>query len=239
MREPFRVPLRLISGRLTDKRGSTANWKGQLVRLSNNERGTRRRLGVSRLAIIGGLLVLFTMAVTGCAEAGPNATAEPTPVPVDATDVDVVYASRERPASISDVGGLRPAVGRSERRRTYHRPFAQGIEDGTPVDIQEEGTMLSNIPLVMNVRFQDGKTWSVRQVTKCILTSGGRCWRSHLTRPDRIRKGPEGATYITRVPGLPPQASSSGGRGARGLPRLRTGQSGAQLLHHIGFSLRP
>ena len=144
------------------------------MKLSNKASGSRRRLKVAGLGIIGGSLVLLLVAASACDDTEPGATAEPTPVPVDATDVDVVYASHERQPPFLMPGDYDPLWGDLDSDAPIIDQLLRGIEGGTPVDIQEEGTMLSNIPLVMNVRFLDGTTWSVRQATRCQLDAEGR-----------------------------------------------------------------
>ena len=154
------------------------------MRLSNDRSELRWQLRTSRLAVVGGLLVLLMVAAAGCTEndptataeptRAPTATAEPTPVPVDATDVEVVYASRERQPPLLFPGDYDPLWGDLDADAPIIELLLRGIEGGTLVDIQEEGTMLSNIPLVMNVRFRDGTTWSVRQATRCRLDAEGR-----------------------------------------------------------------
>ena len=70
----------------------------------------RQRIGVSTLGVIGGLLVLLVVAAVACEDAEPNATVEPT-LPgtlVEVTDVEVVYASRERPPHFCSWGTTTP-----------------------------------------------------------------------------------------------------------------------------------
>ncbi len=69
------------------------------MRLHSEESGMKWWLRVWILAIVGGLLVLLMLAAVACEDTEPTATVEPTlPVPlVDATDVEVVYASPAYP----------------------------------------------------------------------------------------------------------------------------------------------
>jgi hypothetical protein len=105
------------------------------MRLSSNGSGLRRRLGASRLGIIGGLLVLLMVAVTGCAEAEPSPTVEPTPAAVDVTEVEVVYASRERQPPFLMPGYYDPLWGDLGADAPIIDQLLRGIEGGSPVDI--------------------------------------------------------------------------------------------------------
>ena len=135
----------------------------------------RRWLAALGLGIIGGPLVLLMVVATACDAVELSPTVEPTAdVAVDTTDVEVVYASRERQPPLLIPGAYEPLWGGIGADEPIIDRLLRAIEGGTPVEIEEEGTLLSNIPLVMNVRFRDGTTWSVRQVAKCILTSEGR-----------------------------------------------------------------
>ena len=145
------------------------------MRPSGKTSGLKGRLWISGLGVIvGGLLVLLMVLATACDDAVPSATAEPTPsTAAKVADVEVVYVSRERQPPLlrpghydplwGDIGGDEPIIDR----------LLSAIEGGSPVEIEEEGTLLSNIPLVINVRFRDGTTWSVRQATRCLLDAEG------------------------------------------------------------------
>ena len=140
------------------------------MKLSNKASGSRRRLKVAGLGIIGGSLVLLLVAASACDDTQPNATAEPTSTMVSkATDVEVVYASRERQPPFLTPGNYDPLWGDLNSDPPIIDRLLRAIEGGTLVEIEEEGTLLSNIPLVMNVRFRDGTIWSVRRVTRCQL----------------------------------------------------------------------
>ena len=136
----------------------------------------RRRIEASALGVIGGLLVLLMVAAVACEDTEPQPTTEPTlPVPlVDARDVEVVYASRERQPRILRPGEYDPLWGDLEADATIIDRLLRAIEGGTPVEMDEEVIGASNLSLAMNVRFRDGTTWSVRQVRTCELTSEGR-----------------------------------------------------------------
>ena len=86
------------------------------MRSYGKELRLRWRPEVALRTIIGGLVVLLLMAMGGCADAQPDTvseatvstsvptdapkpsiTAPPSPLPVDATDVEVVYASSRHP----------------------------------------------------------------------------------------------------------------------------------------------
>ena len=160
--------------------------------LHGKELGLRWRIRVATSIIIGGLLVLLMVAVAGCDDAEPNVTGEPTvptsaraatatpsvtappsPLPVDARDVEVVYASRERQPRILRPGEYDPLWGDLEADATIIDRLLRAIEGGTPVEMDEEVIGASNLSLAMNVRFRNGTTWSVRQVRRCELTSEG------------------------------------------------------------------
>ena len=136
----------------------------------------RGRLEVLKLGIVGGLLVLLMVAAVGCEDAEPRATAEPTlPVPlVDATDVEVVYASQERQPPFLMPGDYDPLWGDLEADAPIIDRLLRAMADRAPVQMDEELIGASNLSLAMNVRFRNGTTWSVRQVRRCELTSEGR-----------------------------------------------------------------
>ncbi len=152
----------------------------------------KRGLRVWPRTIIGALAVLLMMAVAGCADAEPNATGEPavptsaqvaTPTPSVAappspapTDVEVVYASTRRPLPW-DQGEYDPLWGDLDADAPIIDRLLRGIAGGTPVEIvemDEERIWTSYASLVINLRFRNGATWSVRQMIRCDLTSEGR-----------------------------------------------------------------
>ena len=170
------------------------------MRLYSRWLGFRRRLGVTPRTVIGGLVVLLTVAVAGCADAEPNATREPTvptsaqvatptpsltappsPMPADATDVAVVYASSAYPLRW-DQGEYDPLWGDLDADAPIIDRLLRAIADGTPVEIVEMDEELKWTPyssLVMNLRFRNGTTWSVRQAIRCQPPS-----------PDRLLRAP-------------------------------------------------
>ena len=114
------------------------------------------------------------VAASACDDTQPNVTAEPTSTMVaNAADVEVVYASRERQPPLLTPGDYDPLWGDLDADALIIDRLLRAIEGGTPMDIGEEGTMLSNIPLIMNVRFRDRTIWSVRQATRCQLDAEG------------------------------------------------------------------
>ena len=102
--------------------------------------------------IVGGLVVLLMVAVAGCADAEPKSTgvprvptsaqvATPTPSvttppspPVDATDVEVVYASPRRPLPW-DRGEYDPLWGDLDADAPIIDQLLRAIERGTPVEV--------------------------------------------------------------------------------------------------------
>ena len=163
------------------------------MRIHNRGFGFRRRLGVTTRIIIGGLVVLLMVAVAACNDAEPNATVEPTVhssaqvatpkpsvttspslLPVAATDVDVVYASPAYPLPW-DRGEYDPLWGDLEADAPIINRLLHAIEGGLPVeavdvDVDEKPIWTSYSSLVMNLRFRNGTTWSVRQLIRCDLT---------------------------------------------------------------------
>ena len=136
------------------------------------------------------------VAVAGCADAepkstgvlrvptsaqvatpSPSVTAPPSPMPADATDVDVVYASRERQPPFLFPGEYDPLWGDLDADALIIDRLLRAIEGGTPaetVEMDEEPTWASYSSLAMNLRFRNGTTWSVRQLIRCDLTSEGK-----------------------------------------------------------------
>ena len=157
----------------------------------------KRGLRVWTRTIIGGLVVLLMVAVAACNDAEPNATGEPTvpssaqvdipapsattapsPVPPDATDVEVVYASPAYPLPWNR-GGYDPLWGDLDADAPIIDRLLHAMERGTPVDVgdvnvDEKPIWTSYSSLVMNLRFRNGTTWSVQQLIRCDLTSEGK-----------------------------------------------------------------
>ena len=167
------------------------------MRFPGEESGLGRRLGVTTRTVIAGLVVLLMVAVAACNDAEPNATVEPTvpssaqvatpkpsvttlpSPPVDATDVEVVYASPAYPQPWGP-GEYDPLWGDLDADAPIIDRLLRAIEGGTPVEMvgvvkmAEELTWAPHSNLVMNLRFRDGTTWSVRQLIRCDLTSEGK-----------------------------------------------------------------
>ena len=115
----------------------------------------KRGLRVWTRTIIGGLIVLLMVAVAGCADAepkstgvprvptsaqvatpSPSLTAPPSPMPVDATDVEVVYASRERQPPFLFPGDYDPLWGDLDADVPIIEELLNSIVMGTPVDLK-------------------------------------------------------------------------------------------------------
>ena len=166
------------------------------MRLDRKQLGLRGRFGVLKLGIVGGLLALLIMAAAGCADAKPNVTVEPTvptsaqvatpapsvttlpSPPVDATEVEVIYASPRHPI-LWDQGEYDPLWGDLDTDAPIIDRLLRAIEGGTPVEVvevdaDEKPIWTSYSSLVMNLRFRNGTTWSVRQLIRCDLTSEGK-----------------------------------------------------------------
>ena len=165
--------------------------------------GLRQRIGVSTLGVIGGLLVLLVVAAVACEDAEPNATVEPT-LPgtlVEVTDVEVVYASRERQPPLLLLGDYDPLWGDLDADVPIIEELLNSIVMGTPVDLKagtgaskreivtiktgwggdeveieafDGRTWLSHRSMAINIAFRDGTIWSVRQVIGCDVISEGR-----------------------------------------------------------------
>ena len=187
---------------LAEKR-STIERDGQYDEASKQGTGMRRRLRVTTRFIIGGLLVLLVVAAVACEDAEPNATAEP-PLPgplVEATDVDVVYASRERQPPFLLTGDYDPLWGDLDSDVPIIEELLNSIVMGTPVDLKastgaskreivtiktgwggdeveieafDGRTWLSDRSTAINIAFRDGTIWSVRQVIGCDVIPEGR-----------------------------------------------------------------
>ena len=180
----------------------------------------KRGLRVWTRTIIGGLVVLLMVAVAGCADAepkstgvprvptsaqvatpSPSLTAPPSPMPADAPDVDVVYASRERQPPFLFPGDYDPIWGDLDTDVPIIEKLLNSIVMGTPVDLkagtgaskreivtiktgwggEEEEieafdgrTWLSDRSMAINIAFRDRTIWSVRQVIGCEIISEGR-----------------------------------------------------------------
>ena len=148
------------------------------MKFHGRELGLGRRLGVTTRTIIGGLLVLLMVAAVACEDTEPQPTTEPTsPVPlVVATDVDVVYASPAYPRPW-DRGKYDPLWGDLDADAAIIDQLLRAIERGTPVevvDVDEKRIWTSYSSLIMNLRFRNGTTWSVRTAIRCDLTSEGK-----------------------------------------------------------------
>ena len=167
------------------------------MRLHSSVSGLRAPFGVLKLGIIGGLSVLPMLAVAACNDAEPNATGEPTvpssaqvatpkpsvtappsPLPVAATDVETVYVSPAYPLPW-DQGEYDPLWGDLDADAPIINRLLRAIEGGMPVeavdvDVDEKPIWTSYSSLVMNLRFRNGTTWSVRQLIRCDLTSEGK-----------------------------------------------------------------
>ena len=148
------------------------------MRFHSKNIGLIQRSGLSALGITGGLLLLLLVAAVACEDAEPQPTAKPTlPVPlVDATDVEVVYASPRRPLPW-DRGEYDPLWGDLDADAPIIDQLLRAIERGTPVevvDVDEKRTWTGYSSLIMNLRFRNGTTWSVRTAIRCDVTSEGR-----------------------------------------------------------------
>ena len=165
------------------------------MRSYGKELRLRWRPEVALRTIIGGLVVLLLMAMGGCADAQPDTvseatvstsvptdapkpsiTAPPSPLPVDATDVEVVYASSRHPLPWEQ-GEYGPLWGDLDADAPIIKRLLRAISHGTPVEIvetDEERIWTPYSSLVMNLRFRNGTTWSVQQLIRCDLTSEGR-----------------------------------------------------------------
>ncbi len=167
------------------------------MRLHSKGTGMKRGLRVWIRTIIGGLVFLLMVAVAGCADAEPNATGEPTvpssaqvatprpsvtappsPLPVAATDVETVYVSPAYPLPW-DQGEYDSLWGDLDADAPIINRLLRAIEGGMPVeavevDVDEKPIWTSYSSLVMNLRFRNGTTWSVRQLIRCDLTSEGK-----------------------------------------------------------------
>ena len=159
------------------------------------------------------------VAVAGCADAepkstgvprvptsaqvatpSPSLTAPPSPTPADATDVDVVYASRERQPPFLFPGDYDPLWGDLDTDVPVIEKLLNSIVMGTSVDLKastgaskreivtiktgwggdeveieafDGRTWLSDRSMAINIAFRDGTIWSVRQVIGCDVISEG------------------------------------------------------------------
>ena len=106
-------------------------------------------------------------------DADTGESAPPSPSSADATDVEVVYASRERQPPSLMPGDYDPLWGDIDADTPIIDRLLRGIVGGTPVETDEELIRNSERSLTISVRFSDGTTWSVREVRRCELTSDG------------------------------------------------------------------
>ena len=189
----------------------------------------KRGLRVWTRTIIGGLVVLLMVAVAGCADAepkstgvprvptsaqvatpSPSLTAPPSPMPVDATDVEVVYASRERQPPFLFPGDYDPLWGDLDADVPIIEELLNSIVMGTPVDLKagtgaskreivtiktgwggeeveieafDGRTWLSDRSMAINIAFRDRTIWSIRPVIGCDVISEGRVTNC-LAMPD-------------------------------------------------------
>ena len=91
------------------------------------------------------------------------------------SDVDVVYASRERQPRSLRPGDYNPLWGDLDTDVSVIEQLLKAIAMGTVDRVrEEEGISFSDRGLAVNVRFRDGTIWSVKQVIKCNLTPEGR-----------------------------------------------------------------
>ena len=91
------------------------------------------------------------------------------------SDVDVVYASRERQPRSLRPGDYNPLWGDLDADVSVIEQLLKAIAMGTVGPVRaEEGIAFSDRGLAVNVRFRDGTIWSVKQVIKCNLTPEGR-----------------------------------------------------------------
>lgn len=166
------------------------------MRLYSKGLESRHRTVATAIGIIGGLLFLLMVSVAACSDAEPNPTGEPagptsaqadapaprvTPPtstgPVDATDVEVVYASSAQPLPW-DQGEYGPLWGDLDADAPIIGRLLSAIEGGAPVavgEVNEEGESIwtSYSGLVINLRLSTGAIWSVRQLISCDLTPEG------------------------------------------------------------------
>ena len=104
---------------------------------------------------------------------------------VDATEVEVVYASPRYPLPW-DRGEYDPLWGDLDADAAIIDRLLRAIERGTPVevvDVDENRTWTWYFSLIMNLRFRNGTTWSVRTAIRCDVTSEGRKTK-YLPVPD-------------------------------------------------------
>ena len=166
------------------------------MRLHSRRLDLRHRTGAATIGIIGGLSFLLMVSVAACNDAEPNSTGEPTvptsaqadtprppvtpppsPGPVDATDVEVVYASSAHPLPW-DQGEYGPLWGNLDADAPIISRLLSAMEGGAPVEVGEvnedgESKWTSYSSLVINLRLRTGTIWSVRQLINCDLTPEG------------------------------------------------------------------
>lgn len=152
-----------------------------------------------KLGTIGGLLVLLVVAAAGCDTEPANTVVPTSPATVDHTEVEVVYASRERQPPILFPGDYDPLWADLVTDGEIIDDLLSSIVVGKPVDLRagssthevvtirsgwgmdEEDievfdgrSWLSGHSLVINIAFRDGSVWSVRQVVGCDVAPEGR-----------------------------------------------------------------
>ena len=89
-------------------------------------------------------------------------------------DIEVVYASRRPQPPFLAPGSYDPLWGGLDADAPVIDRLLRAIADGTVDRVgEEEGIAYSDRGLVVNVRFRDGTTWSVKQVRKCNLSPEG------------------------------------------------------------------
>ena len=87
-----------------------------------------------KLGAIGGLLVLLTLAAAGCDAEPADKVAPTSPLTVDPTEVNVVYASRERQPPILFPGDYGPLWADLDTDAPIIDDLLSSIAAGTPVD---------------------------------------------------------------------------------------------------------
>ena len=152
-----------------------------------------------KLGTIGGLLVLLVVAAAGCDTEPANTVVPTSPATVDHTEVEVVYASRERQPPILFPGDYDPLWADLVTDGKIIDGLLTSVVAGKPVDLragastrevvtirsgwgmEEEDievfdgrTWLSRHGLAINIAFRDGSVWSVRQVMGCDVAPEGR-----------------------------------------------------------------
>ena len=100
-------------------------------------------------------------------------------------DVEVVFASRKHQPPILMPGDYDPLWGDLHTDAPIIEELLNAIVDGTVDRLRKkEGIAFSDDGLVVNVRFRDGTTWSLRQLIECTLTPAGRTMNC-MSMPNR------------------------------------------------------